>query len=608
MKRFFLIIGLMFIFLLATSISGSAASALPNYTYSIVADIIPGPGHGMSWPMSVFNNKLYTQTDDGVHGRELWVYDGINPPNMVMDINPGSSGSSPFSMMVFNNKLYFGASDGIKGHELWSYDGISPPTMVADIYSGASHSIPDNFEIFNNKLYFSAEDATYGRELWVYNGTNSPSRVADICSGVCGGLQYNSELEMEVFNNKLYFNGNDGTNGYELWVYDGVNPPAMAADIVSGAVSSTPLELTTYNNLLYFSADNGTNGRELWVYAGTNPPTLVLDINTGAFDSDPDTFHVYKGNLFFRADDGVIGKEMWVQGTSGLPSLLLDINPGPASSFIQVNSADNQMATLNDKLFFLADDGVNGQELWVYDNLNPPFLAADMTPGAIGLVPRRLLLMNEKLYFSGMDSAHGIELWVYEPIIYKEMFYSQATYDGWVRESGENSNKGGLINTNYLICNVGDDAMNRQYRTILHFNTSRIPDDAVLKQASLQYKQLSFVGGDPNLNYGKLWTDIKKGFFSNNPGLVKSDFGAAPSLRYAGYFKFAPTSTAYPIYRALLKKASFPYINLNGITQFRLRFGIDDDNDNTADYLKIFCGDMPVPFNRPVMRVWFYVP
>ena len=43
-----------------------------------------------------------------------------------------------------------------------------------------------------------------------------------------------------VFNNELYFEANDGTNGNELWKYDGVNAPSMIADIYPGSGSSGP--------------------------------------------------------------------------------------------------------------------------------------------------------------------------------------------------------------------------------------------------------------------------------------------------------------------------------------------------------------------------------
>ena len=36
---------------------------------------------------------------------------------------------------------------------------------------------------------------------------------------------------------------NGGTNGYELWMYDGVNAPSMVADINPGSGSSFPVIL-----------------------------------------------------------------------------------------------------------------------------------------------------------------------------------------------------------------------------------------------------------------------------------------------------------------------------------------------------------------------------
>ncbi len=44
------------------------------------------------------------------------------------------------------------------------------PSMVADIYSGGS-SFPMYLTVFNNQLYFRAEDGSNGRELWVYDGS-----------------------------------------------------------------------------------------------------------------------------------------------------------------------------------------------------------------------------------------------------------------------------------------------------------------------------------------------------------------------------------------------------------------------------------------------------
>ena len=60
---------------------------------------------------------------------------------MVADINPNAGSSHPFSLTVFNNELYFRADDGIHGKELWKYDGVNAPSMVADIRSGSGQQI-----------------------------------------------------------------------------------------------------------------------------------------------------------------------------------------------------------------------------------------------------------------------------------------------------------------------------------------------------------------------------------------------------------------------------------------------------------------------------------
>jgi len=604
MKRLAGLVIVLLCFWFAINVSGSEISEdTSGYLISQVKDIYPGASGSTPEDLIVYNNKLYFQARDSTYGVELLEYDGIRAPKLVADIRPGISSSHPRDFAVFNGKLYFCAVTDPTGYELFVYDGVNPPSMVHNINPGSSNSYPDNLTVFDGVLYFRANDGVTGKELWAYDGVNPPSRVADINPGSA----WADPNFLTVFNNKLYFNATTPTFGAELWEYNGSNPPINTADIKSGTGSSSPNYLVVFKDKLYFSASHSVSGTELWVYTGSGSPTLVDDINPGTQSSAPYyltavEYSRLSGKLYFSAKTSAYGRELWEYTGSGTPSLVADIFSGTT------DSNPGSLTWFSGRLLFNAVSPIYGYELWEYDGVNPPFVVDDIYPGVPSSLPWDLQVYKDKLYFKATDGFHGDELWEYGPPTVKDMFYSQATYDGWVLETGENTSAGGLINTTNLTCNIGDDALNRQYRTLLHFNTSRIPDNAHITKASLQYKRHSLIGDRVMGSHGNIWADIKEGFYSNNAALVQSDFAAAPSMGFAGYFVWVPSSLAYPIYRVNLKDTALEYFNLNGITQFRLRFGLDDDNDNTADYIKIFCGDMPVPFNRPVLRVWYYAP
>lgn len=389
----------------------------------MVADIAPDGQNSVPEHFFMFKGKLYFAANDGwygpgAHGNELWVYDGKNPPQLVMDINPnddefGGIGSSyPHSFVKFKGKLYFSASDGdcpdCHGTELWVYDGKNTPLLAADIRPGQYGSYVDDLCIFNGKLYFKANDGISGEELWVYDGKNPPQLAADIVPGAAGS--YLSQLT--VFNNKLYFNANDLVNGSELWVYDGVSPPSMAADIAPGSRSGYPYYLTVFNGKLCFSAYNYGYGYELWEYDGINPAYMVADICPGSQSSNTGKFIVFQDKLYFSARESwntsvTHGNELWVYDGINPPVMVADIYPGSR------NSHPMDFCVYKHKLYFDADDGVHGKELWQYDGFNPPVMVADAQYGSMGSNPRSMTLFKNKIVFSADDGVHGAELWQY---------------------------------------------------------------------------------------------------------------------------------------------------------------------------------------------------
>lgn len=182
---------------------------------------------------------------------------------------------------------------------------------------------------------------------------------------------------------------------------------------------------------------------------------------------------------------------------------------------------------------------------------------------------------------------------------------SAGANDGYVLESGENSNKGGSGSAAGGSIFVGDGLSDRQYRGILHFDTSSLPDDAVITGMTLQIKRQGATGSDPFTILGNLTVSIRMPYFGSNAALAISDFQAAADSP-AG--NFDPTLLPGNWYSATLDPVAFPFVNLTGTTQLRLAFSLDDNDDSGADYLKFFSGNYATASYRPVLIVEYYVP
>lgn len=97
--------------------------------------------------------------------------------------------------------------------------------------------------------------------------------------------------------------------------------------------------------------------------AATVPgPHLVKDIATVGKSSLPSDLVEAGGRLFFVADDGLHGAEVWrSDGTAGGTSLVRDIRPGPATS------GPYFLTSVGETLYFAVSRGLNGVELWRTD-------------------------------------------------------------------------------------------------------------------------------------------------------------------------------------------------------------------------------------------------
>jgi hypothetical protein len=205
-----------------------------------------------------------------------------------------------------------------------------------------------------------------------------------------------------------------------------------------------------------------------------------------------------------------------------------------------------------------------------------------------------------RAYTSGKD-AFVTKLDKMKTAIYR----SQAANDGWILETSETSNEGGSMSSTATLLYLGDNAARKQYRVILSFNTTTLPDDAVVIGLTLKIKKQSIVGTNPFTTHGNIRVDIRKGGFGGNNALQPGDFQASASKSAAGTITNTSSGGWYSV---TFGSSVFTYIKLDGVTQFRLRFQTDDDNDDVADYFKFHSGDAVTASNRPQLTVEYYVP
>lgn len=334
-----------------------------------LTDINPDGDSGIAW-LVAFDGYLYFEADDGVNGDQLWRYNSST--NMAELVYDGQADE----LTVYQDKLYFSGTDSTNGRELWSYDpDTDTAAMVANIRPGSESSSPNGFVVYNDALYFSADDgdddSTFNSEPWRYDAnTDTAERVQDIGPG-----GNSLPRGFTVYAGKLYFAASGQFGERELWRYDSVTDLAVkVTDINSGpGASSSPAWLAVYEGKLYFQARgapplSSQRGYELWSFdASDDSWELVEDINPGEPDSTPTRLHVYNGSLYFFAETVADGVELWrYTAATDTAEQVADINPTGNSQSVSTLGLRSSPGYANyaGQMYFDADDGTNGKELW----------------------------------------------------------------------------------------------------------------------------------------------------------------------------------------------------------------------------------------------------
>ncbi|SDL10329.1 conserved repeat domain-containing protein/Por secretion system C-terminal sorting domain-containing protein [Catalinimonas alkaloidigena] len=383
-------------------------------------DLVPGPES--SYPQQLINSKDTPHAVDtlfftvgGWNETQLWYSDGTLA-NTLLAKEGFVAGSMEIMAMDAENVYFLADKEETNlGKEIWSSNDLES-SAIKDLYIGSTgfeskestvYTVAEEGQ-FSMKLflathdYFDDENYHHPAQLWkIQSYWTLVDRVQSVLN-LNEALGQNTEVTQLVsFEDKLLINAqNEQSEG--LWVTDHNAGGLML--LWEGACS----EMKEWNGRLYFGGNITGEGYKLWSTDGTLEGTR-LELNP--FEGAPfELSFEYDGALYLTSAKG---SELW--RTNGTLEGMQLVHR------FEENGAPQEVFPAKSMGFFMANDGLHGQELWrlstpvvtglAYIDQNGNGHLDEGEPGlpnqAIVIMPDSLIAYtnNEGIFIAHVDSG-----------------------------------------------------------------------------------------------------------------------------------------------------------------------------------------------------------
>ena len=249
--------------------------------------------------------------------------------------------------------------------------------------------------------------------------------------------------------------GADGTDGGSG--SGGSNSGGTAGMMLSDSIRLSKSDgCPAGGRLMAFGLDNGDNGGtagngvlesgeidDQTTYCSAQRVSFVYDARPGTIGGKPVSYQGMKltveDTLYFAADDGVHGYELWGYNTTTDEMwMVADIRSGAEGSFPGSLLAIKH----GSQIYFGAYTDDNGTELWAHDHATgETWMAANLGldhPSPMGSNPGDdiEIMYGDTLYFSAFTQQYATELWAYNTItgnswLVEDIHLGSSANPGW---------------------------------------------------------------------------------------------------------------------------------------------------------------------------------
>ena len=394
--------------------------------------------------LAAAGGRLYFWASDPIHGMEVWTSDGTAAgTKLLKDTTPGIGSGRPTSptapsaeeeFIEFGGRAFFAQGYSTNAGGVWSSDGTAEGTVKLGGTTGFGRAW--DFAVLGGHLYYLRNTQSSGLGgLWRTDGTPEGTLLLR-------GYVNCSEEELHsltVIGDTLFFAGpaSPGSVNTRLWKTDGTAAGTVPVQDPPASTDALKVrDMVNAGGTLYFTAGYGSGvARHVWTSDGTAAGTVPARTGAAAPHS-PQRLHALPGGgvVFTASTTAVSGNtgdwELWgSDGTAAGTRLLKDIWPGSErlqSSFGDPRNVEFQR--FGSFLYFAANDGVFGRELWRTDGTTEGTTrVADVAPGprssgpggappappTVANAPRAngFAVVGGKLVFSAAGDPDDYEVW-----------------------------------------------------------------------------------------------------------------------------------------------------------------------------------------------------